>query len=222
MRDISKGEEPNSLVEYRIRESAGFEDLDNETKQTLREQLVSEQHGLCCYCCGRISPDNERMNIEHWRARSSYPEAQLTYRNLLASCKGNPGQPKKFTHCDHHKGDKALSKNPSNPEHAIEKSISFLSDGTICSSDKKLNQELGGRHYSSSKTDTGVLNLNAPILISNRRSALDAFKIGLQKRGSLQKFRLKKLIQEWSGHEDRKLEPYAPVIAYWLRKRLKR
>jgi uncharacterized protein (TIGR02646 family) len=222
MRNIFKNQEPDSLAEYRTKEGCSFEDMGSEIKEELRKALVSEQGGLCCYCCGRISPDKEGMNIEHWKSQKKHKENQLAYWNLLASCKGNPGQPKKFTHCDHHKGDRSLSKNPSDFDHGVEKYISFLPDGRITASDPSLNRELGGATQNGKKTDRGVLNLNMPLLINNRKKALEGFVLGLRKIGTLKKPRIEKLIQQWSGRNESKLNPYAPVVVYWLRKRLKR
>ena len=57
-------------------------------KDELRRALVTEQRGLCCYCMGRIRAERTSMKIEHWRSQARYPDQQLNYRNLLASCHG--------------------------------------------------------------------------------------------------------------------------------------
>ena len=136
---------------------------------------------------------------------------QLDYWNLMASCKGNPGQPEIKTHCDHHNGDKPLSKNPSNPNDRVEESIHYLSDGSITSRDVKMNEELGTDHQSS-KNGRGAMNLNFSILISNRKGALDGFTTGLRIIGKLKTQQLEGEIKKWSRQENEQLEPYAPVI----------
>jgi hypothetical protein len=67
-----------------------------------------------------------------------------------------------------------------------------------------------------------VLNLNLPFLRSNRKKASSAFTTGLRKRGRLAKPALRKLISVRRGEGLGQLDAYAPVIVYWLRKRLLR
>ena len=72
MRNITKGQEPASLTQHRQTE---YSDYDNyQDKSTLRECLVSEQRGLCCYCMRAIRPLEGAMKIEHWHCQDRYPE----------------------------------------------------------------------------------------------------------------------------------------------------
>ncbi len=61
MRAITKNNEPTSLARHRC---AAHADYDNYTdKDGLRQSLVTEQRGLCCYCLSRIRPLSDEMKI---------------------------------------------------------------------------------------------------------------------------------------------------------------
>ena len=219
MRAIIKLPEPPSLAQHRATAHAGYDNYSD--KDALRAQLVSEQRGICCFCGGRIVADSDKMKIAHWMPRKPFPQHQLDYWNLLGACLGNEGQRKYKQHCDTHQGNTRLSRNPANPDHRIEDFIQFLPDGTIASQDATLDQELG-RRKADGEFEEGVLNLNLSFLRTNRKKALAAFTKGLAKRGHLSKPALGKLISRWRGDNPGELEAYAPVIVYWLRKRLAR
>ena len=210
MRTIIKSAEPTSLTQHRCSQHADFDNYPD--KATLRTSLFSEQRGLCCYCLSQIQPQNNAIKIEHWRSQSQFPAEQLDYANLLGACLGREGQPRRWQHCDTHKGDDTLSKNPANQSHRIEKLIRFTGDGTIEADDPTLDREIND-----------VLNLNLPILKRNRKAVLESFTATLIKCGTLQRPTLVRWLREWNGesHSD-DLEPYCQVVVYWLRKRLAR
>ena len=194
MRSIRKGPEPRSLTD----------------KETLRASLVAEQRRLCCYCLSRI-PGTRGMKIEHWRSQTQHPLEQLDYRNLLGACMGNEGQPWTSQHCDTRKGDRALSRNPANPNHRLD-DLRFLADGRIVSDDVSFDAELNQ-----------VLNLNYSRLKENRKATLDGFLRGLPKSGGLARAQLEKWLQEWNEvSHDSELRPFCQVVVYWLRKHLAR
>jgi uncharacterized protein (TIGR02646 family) len=182
MRAITKQPEPRSLAQHR---ATAHTDYDNYAdKDTLRAQLVQEQRGLCCFCCGRIVADESKMKIVHWMPRQPFPEHQLDYWNLLGACLGNEGQMKARQHCDTHQGNARLSRNPANPDHQIENFVKFLPDGSITSDDPTLENELGKKKRDGT-FEEGVLNLNLPFLQKSRMEKLSAFTKGLGKRGEL-------------------------------------
>jgi uncharacterized protein (TIGR02646 family) len=210
MRPIKKRRlEPQSLIERRASAGsyAGFDISE------LRDYLVEEQRGLCCYCMQRIYPSSESMNVEHWSPQSKSPERQLDYTNLLASCKGNKGKPRDYQYCDNRKGDDLLSRNPADPQHRVGDFLEFWSDGRIASKDKTFDHELNH-----------VLNLNLRHLQNNRRAVLDAFKRQLDRfSGGVTQGQIERWLGEWSGDSVAgPLPEYCEVVVYWLRKRLKR
>jgi len=210
MKRIVKGQEPGSLTQYRQQPGSSYQDYPE--KETLRDFLVAEQKGLCCYCLSRIRPNIQSMKIEHWHSQTKHPGEQLTYANILGACLGNEGQPRKFQYCDTRKGDDDFSRNPANPDHHIESFIHFAGDGTISSHDPSFDEELNE-----------ALNANVAYLKNQRRAVLDAFKSTLNKRGDLQRTTLERWLREWNGGpQTSELRPYCQVIVYWLRKRLAR
>ena len=210
MRAIAKGPEPASLAEHRAVPGADFDGYRD--KETLRGCLVREQRGLCCYCLSRIHTDRDAMKIEHWHSRGQYPMEQLNYTNLLAACKGNEGKPRRDQHCDTHKGDRELSRNPANPLHRIEESLRFRGDGHLFSDDPAFEADLNE-----------VLNLNQPFLVNNRKAVLDAFLQSLPSYGLLRHATLNRWLLEWNGESSPgELRPFCQVVVYWIRKRMAR
>ena len=210
MRTINKGVEPVSLTSHRCTDGADYDNYHD--KDALRQSLAAEQRGICCYCMSRIHPAPDHMKIEHWHCQDTHPDEQLIYSNMLASCTGGEGNPRKRQHCDTHKRNDDLSRNPANPSHRIEDFIHYTGDGAIRSDNADFNRELNN-----------VLNLNTEILKNNRKAKLTAFTMTLDKRGSLQRPTLERLLSKWNGDSDTaELEPYCQVVVYWLRKRLRR
>jgi uncharacterized protein (TIGR02646 family) len=165
MRTIRKGREPRSLEAYRQSVDATFEGMPGDVKSQVREQLVEEQRGLCCYCQSRIRATPVAIKIEHWQCQASHPERQLDYGNLLGACLGGHGRPEREQHCDTRKGNKGLCFSVCDPAHPIERQIHFLGDGKISADDAPIDEALNA-----------VLNLNLPRLVSNRRAVLAAFQ----------------------------------------------
>ncbi|WP_201498583.1 retron system putative HNH endonuclease [Psychrobacter arenosus] len=78
-------------------------DIPYETTVPLREQLLAEQHELCCYCCQSIK--DKTTHLEHLYSRKDYPNRRFDYENLLLSC-DTPKQ------CDNAKGNQELPLHP--------------------------------------------------------------------------------------------------------------
>jgi uncharacterized protein (TIGR02646 family) len=210
MREIRKGKEPASLTEYRCAPGADYADYPN--KDGLRESLVKEQRGLCCYCLSRIRPELGSTKIEHWHCQSHHSAEQLDYSNLLGACMGNEGQPREQQHCDTRKGDRDLSRNPANQSHRVEEFIRFLGDGTVLSSDPAFDAEIND-----------VLNLNLPFLKNNRKAVFDEFTGQLRKLGNSTPPPWEKWLRKWNGDSDSgDLQPFCQVVVYYLRKKLSR
>lgn len=213
MRAIVKGAEPPSLTACRQTSGCNYDNYTD--KDALRDALVTEQRGLCCYCMGRLDHGPTTMKIEHWRSRSSYPAEQLSYRNLLGACRGGHGQPPNRQHCDTRKGDRDLQWNPADPAHHIETRIRYELDGSIRSDEPTFDAQIGD-----------VLNLNLPFLKNNRRGVLDAILEWWRhekaiRRGAVPRTRFE---QERSQRIDgtAHLEPFGQVAVWWLEQRLAR
>jgi uncharacterized protein (TIGR02646 family) len=106
MKFIEKKAEPESLQEFKAQENPDwqptYESFQNPQKSQLQAALIIEQGHICCYCGARISLADS--HIEHFRPQEIYPEKQLEYHNLLASCLRQPaaGTP---LHCGVSKGN---------------------------------------------------------------------------------------------------------------------
>ena len=205
MRTIQKGAEPATLTQHRQKPHADFDNYTD--KATLRQALVADQRGLCCYCQSRIRATAEGMKIEHWQCQADHPARQLDYSNLLGACLGGHGRPERDQHCDTRKGNSDLCFSACNPAHPIEKQIKFLGDGRIESDDAAINTALND-----------VLNLNWSRLISNRKAVLDAFKQRLGK-GNLNAVQE---LKKWDGTQAGDLPEFAQVMVFWLKKRIAR
>lgn len=212
MRAITKGREPDSLVECRSARPklkyTDYRDLD-----TLRQCLVREQRGLCCYCMCRIRPTKDDMKVEHWHSQDSYPLETLDYRNLLGACTGNEGKRPADQHCDTSKGNQNLSRNPASPAHHVENFIQYgRTDGALSSQDPQFDRELNE-----------VLHLNIEALRNRRLAAIDILIQSLPKRQAWPEAVIRKELQEWNGESHKgELEPYCQVVVHWVRKWLKR
>ena len=210
MRNIVKSTEPKSLETHRCTPYAYYDD-NFKDKQSLRESLVAEQRGLCCYCMQRIVANFDAMKIEHWQSQEIFPDRQLGYSNLLGACLGGEGKPPKLQHCDTRKRSHVLSKNPADLEHDVERTIQYDKEGTIRSTDPVFDHEINE-----------VLNLNVPILKNNRKAILRGLITEGPKHGNWNNNWLEKKLEEWSGaSNDGQLHEYCQVVVYWLRKRLR-
>lgn len=205
MRTIQKKREPASLTQHRQQPHADYDNYAD--KATLRQALVAEQRGLCCYCQSRIRATPESMKIEHWQCQADHPARQLDFGNLHGACLGGHGNPEREQHCDTRKGNNGLCFSVCDPAHPIERQIKFLGDGRIESDDVAINGALND-----------VLNLNCSRLVNNRRAVLDAFKQRLGK-GTLN---AAQELRKWDGAQPGDLPEFAQVMVFWLQKRISR
>lgn len=203
MRTIQKGREPATLTQHRQQPHSDYDNYAD--KATLRQALVTEQHGLCCYCQSRIRATPEGMKIEHWQCQADHPERQLNFGNLHGACLGGQGRPEREQHCDTRKGNDGLCFSVCDPAHPIEHKVRFLGDGTIKADDVAIEEALNE-----------ALNLNLPLLVSNRKAVLAAFQQRLQAGRRVDPARE---LPKWDGSEPGDLPEFAQVVVYWLRKR---
>ena len=208
MRDIDKGVEPQSLTEHRASQHSDFDNYVG--KGDLRVSLTREQHGLCCYCMGRIRTNSDSIKIEHWRCQAHHPTECLNYNNLLGACIGGEGLPGDQQYCDTKKGDDALRWNPAIPAHRVASRLTYDLDGTIRSTDHTFDQQLNT-----------VLNLNLPWLRNNRKGVLDGLLAWWRVARPVSNDRLQRELDRRvnpNGPVD--LPPYCEVAVWWLRRKL--
>jgi uncharacterized protein (TIGR02646 family) len=211
VRLIRKGAEPPLLLAYRQTSGATYEAVPAAVKTELREALVREQGGLCCYCMGRIGDDPMRAKIEHWTPQSVGPADALAWRNLLGACKGNEGSRRAEQHCDTRKGDEVVRIDPREAHHIA--TLSYTAAGELRSSVADFQDDIDTR-----------LGLNLAMLVNNRREVVRrmAEAIGRKHRGK--SFSASVLRDELerarSVGPEGSLESYAGAIEWWLAKRL--
>jgi uncharacterized protein (TIGR02646 family) len=210
MRNIHKNPEPTSLTQHRCNTNTDYDNYAN--KDDLRESLVNEQRGICCYCMQRIYPNLESMKIEHNQSQSpnKFPQKQLDYGNLLGACLGGTGKPKRDQHCDTRKGDDDISFNPADPDRDVERIFKFPGSGRIEANDPQLQSEIDD-----------VLNLNHSRLVNNRKAVIDSFTQVLR-RENARDVDFPKYLADWEGKDGGQLEPFCQVVVYYLRKKIAR
>lgn len=220
MKQIVKNAEPNSLVQHRASQFANFDNIPLATKEELRQNLLSEQGHICCYCMKRI-PEHSfpYMKVEHFKCQDNFGAMQLTYSNLLGACIGNEGQTKIKQTCDTKKGNNDLTINPISILPTCETLFKYNADGEISSisDNAEINRQLND-----------VLNLNMQTLKDGRSEIY----LEVQERVRLESKRTKKdkasfvkfLKQEktkWLERTDKKHRPYCSVAVYYLTKKIR-
>jgi len=212
MKAIKKAKEPASLLAHRKNSHANYDNYSK--KDDLRDSLVKEQGYICCYCMQRISSNAEKMKIEHHQPQKKYPDLQLDYQNLLASCKGNDGDSKHLPrHCDTSKGEQEITINPADKSKNCETLIKYKNNGLIYSDDPIINRELND-----------ILNLNTPILVNNRKAIIDQVKkeiINIKGKKAGWSFSdIKTQIQKYESKTNGKYRTFCQIVIYFLKKRI--
>ena len=200
---IKKKSEPHSLTTYKKTINASFDNQPSKVKEDLRKSLLEEQGYICAYCMKRIE-ESADIKIEHYEARNSTNE--LSYKNLLAVCKGNKGSSKERQTCDTKKGNRVLHINPQKVGDIS--TIFFTRNGEVKSTNLLFQKDLDE-----------VLNLNDKFgnLISARKSALKALQ---KKITPMNKNQIEKLYNKLKNAE-RKIE-YVGILLWYLEKKLKK
>jgi uncharacterized protein (TIGR02646 family) len=222
MRQIRKLPPPESHIRYLATPDPNYRDYPANDKQSLREQLVREQRGLCCYCLCRIQSAAGHVKIEHWRSQKNHPEDALDYGNMLAACMGGEepqdeeerkqSRSPRILHCDSSKGAADLKWSPADRDRNVEDRIRYGADGTIMSDDTDFDAQL-----------SAILNLNDDLLRRKRKDVLDAFLKEIPRGGNPSRAKLQNWLNAWNGDGNAgDLREYCQIVVYWLRKRLAR
>ncbi len=177
---VKKTDEPEWFTEFKSRNPKA--DYDSESfapfRKRLLEHLVEEQHGLCAYCCCRIT--KEKAHNEHIEPRhpsDGVSRRSLDYQNIVASCN------RKRT-CGSKKGnnyDKNKFVSPVQPE--CEGIFSYFPNGEI-DGDRYTIELLGLDEYELNKAREAVykqiMNLDCEtielIYCSNEDDLLNNFE----------------------------------------------
>lgn len=203
--------------------------FDKLPKETIRKNLLQEQHYLCAYCMKRITDNSLETTIEHWYPLSKDKEKALDYSNMLGVCKGgsnvslNEGQKRKEC-CDACKGDNEITINPLNANHMCQ--IKYTSNGKIYTDNIVLDEDiniklrLNGLFSSdgSFKCDTSTG------LVKGRRDAYKQYQsimkiISRKRNGNITSAAIRKQINAIKDKE--KMDEFAGVVIFFLEKKYK-
>lgn len=213
MRTIKKrGSGPKKLRSYRSKMKS-YSDYPTKEKNELRDILVKEQGGLCCYCCMKIGHKSKSATIEHWRSQANHPDDQLNYMNLMASCKGNISsrgsrRRKKDLHCGARKGEDDIELCPiSTLGEQIEDVLNYADDGKIWSVNAQYDREIND-----------ILNLNYPTLMKSRKGVIIEIEDWLTMENP-SRSAIKKEIRKWNDTVAG-LQPFSPVATWRLKEHL--
>jgi uncharacterized protein (TIGR02646 family) len=169
MKHIEKKASPTAFEKWKNERGslASYNTIPAEIKNIVRESLMDEQYGLCCYCGLGLTRNN--VHIEHFRPQSKFKSLQLEYRNLHASCMG------KLIHydsveelsdfCGHSKKDwfdEELMVSPLDPN--VESYFEYGFDGTIRAYD----------HHQGASETIWRLGLNTYLPRKQREEAINA------------------------------------------------
>ncbi len=164
----------------------------------IKEILIEEQYGLCCYCTNKI--DDYNSHIEHFIPQSLDYTKDLEYSNMIVSCDGYKGN---RNNCGHKKEDYYEEKIISPLEINCEENFKYLINGEITSDITNVR----------AKKTIEVLNLDSYLLNRARRSAIYTSGI-FEKDFDEQK---EQLIEIFETPENGRLKPFSPVILYCIK-----
>ena len=170
MKYIDKGAPPGELrewfdgqpVEDGRRINRGYDDMPTNVKDAVRERLLHEQGGLCCYTGIRVNLQNS--HIEHFKPQKLCTDHEdVAYTNLLAAYPGSSAKRCPFgAHAKDDWYDEQLLVSPFHQR--CESQFLFKPSGAVDSSDK--------RDAAALKT-IQRLRLNHPSLKEIRQHAID-------------------------------------------------
>ena len=214
MRWIRKNAPPYEFQVYVKVENATFADMDTEVKDALRQALFDEQFGVCAYCQRKLKIT--KTKIEHHceqsicNGQNDTQDRRLDYTNLLLVCPGKSGENDDL-HCDTHKAALDETKglpmqiNPTIRNHIL--TISYSTNGLIRSSNKLYNNELNE-----------ILNLNINYLKKIRKRKWQSiYAKSMNKNGSLNKGRMRKMLEDDLSKKDNKFTKNFPGMSEYMK-----
>jgi len=223
-----KSPEPSHFQQWKdnFRAANGREPVYDDLKGTveyfeLKKSLLKEQGFICCYCEKQIGQgfDLKDCDIEHFMPRHpdkrvlsareciKCEEAQLTYTNLFASCKGE--QADCADHCNHKKDNW------------------FDFKTCISPSDSRINGAFGfrlsGKMYAVNPIVQEMekhLNLNSYVLEEQRKAAFEAvMETEFEDEDLLEDGDyVETVIEDYDSMQDGKYAEFCSMITYCLKK----
>lgn len=177
-------------------------------RKKLRQALIAEQGDICCYCMKRISLGNS--HIEHFRPKALFPQIDLDYQNLLASCNGD-GTVSFDGHCGHKKEDWWEDNLVSPTEPEIEEMFRYSVDGNIHS--------VPGKPFSKAAQEMiRHMGLDSFHLVRNRRAAIESSEVFDE--AEYTKEDIRDFIDYYSNKDGSSYVPYCMAIAGCLKELL--
>ena len=118
MKYIQKGSVPKELTAYLKTPGASYDGCPY--KEEWSKVLLKEQGYLCAYTLRRIKLGE--LKKEHLNPQNGTIKNDLSYKNIVAVCKGNEGYKPEYTYADTRKGNQELDKRlyPTNPKISTE------------------------------------------------------------------------------------------------------
>lgn len=164
MRRITKSEVPEFWGKFcRKNPRIHYNDLDKsqegrDVRSQMHDFLMTEQMGICCYCCKSIT--KEHSHNEHIIPREGHTNKQsMDYYNLVASCSPKKGE---VDTCGHKKDNEQNLKSFVSPlDEDCESHFAFSLEGEIKGTTDK------------GKYTVDLLNINTYKLTGARRTLYD-------------------------------------------------
>lgn len=172
MRRIKKNEPPDWFIAWKkqfekdnSRKANYKNDFPGDKKRKLREHLIKEQGYICCYCMRRIQINNS--HLEHFLPKDAFPDKDMDYGNMLASCEGEIiGE----DHCGHRKNNYYDNNMIIPTDTAIERMFYYTIKGEIFPNGKNQMRK-------TAKDMIREFGLNSFYLNRNRRLAIEESEV---------------------------------------------
>ncbi len=185
-------------------------DIDGTNRRRrLRERLIDEQGKICCYCMRRISIDSS--HIEHFLPKESFPDKDLLYENLFASCNGEETMNEEDDHCGHRKDNWWREDMLSPSDSEVEKVFKYFPNG-------KINSIRGRATSNIAQEMIQNLGLNSFHLERDRRQAIEASEVFDDVEYSEEDIR--EFIEYYSTQDKGTYVPYCQAIIDCLKEML--
>lgn len=179
-RNLEKAEQNNGVPQTKdeaTRAWGNFSDHGN----SLALKLLRQQFGLCCYTELNLADLHREKgagaHFEHEQPKSKFPGRTFDESNILRCSLASTDQKSyRGTQCfgGHHKlGDYDQRLFISPQSESCREFFTYLPDGTIHPKDDELSDRAS---FDKAKYTIGLLNLNAPFLIAERKRWLDEIR----------------------------------------------